>query len=207
MFNNLSLPSSLSGILHSTYNTMNASTINQGTQANFEDYLMNALNQKDKTKSTNSTALFDLLSNSGSTSLLNGLNSTASTNEFASMLIQNLQQPTTDQFSLTGFENGNNSLTNSYATGLMNHFEAQMLNQMNAAKSKLQTSYSNYVDRAGEKPTAAAKLRIEQMQQNISQMEQFIQSKSTNASRANNTDPLIEQLNVNASRTQSYLKL
>ena len=203
MYNNLSLPSSVIGMLNSTYNTTNGTMFNKGTQANFEDYFMDALNQKDQTTKTSSSALFDLLSNSGTTSLLNGLNSTAGTNEFASMLIQNLQQPKTNQFSLTGFENVNNSLTDSYATGLMNHFEAQMLNQMNAAKTKLQTSYSSYVERAGENPTAAAKLRIEQMQQNIAHLDQFIE-KRTSTNGLINKDTLLDQLNANAAMTKSY---
>lgn len=206
MFSNLSSPSSISGLLNSTSNLTNAATVNQSTQANFEDHLMNALNQKDKTTNTGSSALFDLLSNSSATSLLNGLNSTAGTNEFASMLIQNLQQPKTNQFSLTGFENVNNSLTDSYATGLMNNFEAQMLNQMNAAKSKLQTSFSNYVERAGENPTAAAKLRIEQMQQNIAHLDQFI-GKRTSANGSSNTDSLLNQLNANGALTKSFVNL
>lgn len=203
MLNNLSLPSTIIGMLNTTNNATNASLFNQSTQANFEDYLMNALNQKDKTTNTSSSSLFDLLSNSSATSLVNGLNSTAGTNEFASKLIQNLQQPKSDQFSLDGFENVNNLLTDTYATGLMNQFEAQMLNQMNAAKTKLQTSYSSYVERAGENPTAAAKLRIEQMQQNIAHLDQFIE-KRTSTNGLINKDTLLDQLNANAAMTKSY---
>ncbi|MGN7476296.1 hypothetical protein ACTHOQ_00460 [Solibacillus silvestris] len=201
MFNDLSLLGQINGLINPAYYQAKSASFTGGTSANFEDYLMNALNNKEKTTGTNSGALFELLSSSSATPLLNGLNSTENTNDFASILIRNLQQPQKENFYMSDYNNVDHSLTQSYAGGLMNNFQAQMLNSMNAAKEKLQSSYSSYVERAGENPNAAAKLRIEQMQKNIGHIEQFIQSKT-----ANNENALLQQLNAKSSLTQHLLE-
>ena len=187
--------------------TGTAATSTQSTlSANFEDYLMNALGGSQNSTKTSESSLFDLISGSSTTSLLNGLNSSGNTNDIASQLIQSLQTSSTSSTdssaNLNNLFNSTSSAssidstnaTDMFASSLTNNFQAQIMKNMSAAKAKLQTNYDSYVQRAGENPTEAAKLRMEQMQQNINTVSNYMTTKSAESSPTNQYDTLLSQL-------------
>ena len=100
-----------------------------------------------------------------------------------------------------------NAATDTFASSLSNSFQAQILNNMNAAKAKLQNSYTSYVERAGENPTVAAKLRMEQMQQNMQIVDNYIGSKSSDSSTNNQYDALLSQLSGSTGATSTSQSL
>ncbi len=78
---------------------------------------------------------------------------------------------------------------------LMQSFQNQMLNTLTAAKANLQKNAESYAEKMGDAPSDAATMRLKQMQQNVSMMDQFIAQKQTQ-------NPLLDQLNQNSSLTQ-----
>lgn len=205
----LSSLNSINSLLGSTYGSTNTAT--QATpSSSFENYLMNALGGQTSSTNTSTSPLSDLLSGSSTTSLLNGLTSSSSSSDTVSQLIQSLQSSGSTDASVNNLYNSSatNAATDTFASSLSNSFQAQILNNMNAAKAKLQNSYTSYVERAGENPTVAAKLRMEQMQQNMQIVDNYIGSKSSDSSTNNQYDALLSQLSGStgaASTSQSLL--
>lgn len=218
----LSSLNSINSLLGSTYGTAAATTPNiSGTS--FENYLMNALGTgtNSATPAASVSSLLDMYSNGGANSLVNGLTSSGSTSDVASQLLSSLQSSGTSAANLTSLYNTpNTSAPAAYADGLTSTFQSQLLNNMNAAKAKLQSSFNGFIERMGETPNASAQFRIEQMQQNISLIENYIASKSTNSTDAllgqlSGTDStkaatnhsLVDQLDAKSALTQYRLNL
>ena len=183
---NMSSLSSIYGLLGSTSSTSSNQTTS--STANFEDYLMNALNGNTSTDKTNAISLYDTISNSGSSSLLSGLMSSGSSTDASLNALSG--------YDVYGALMGNNSSSNNafsttgassdiFSNYLASSFQATMLKNMNAAKAKLQHSYEDYVTKIGDNPSEAAKLRMEQMQQNISVVDEYISGKTTSSSAQN----------------------
>lgn len=163
-----------------------STSTNQTTStANFEDYLMNALNGNTSTDKTNEISLYDTISNSGSSSLLSGLMSSGSSTDASLNALSGY-----DVYgALMGNSSNNSFSTTSASTSsdlfsdyLTNSFQSTILKNMNAAKAKLQHSYEDFVTSIGDNPSEAAKLRMEQMQQNIALVDEYISGKSTTSS-------------------------
>lgn len=211
--------SSLNSIMSllGTSNGAAATSTQSTSNANFEDFLMNALGGSQSPTKTSDSSLFDLISGSSTTSLLNGLNSSGNTNDIASQLIQSLQTSSTSSTdsstSLNNLFNSTSSTTSTdsanatdmFASSLTNNFQAQIMKNMSAAKAKLQTNFDGYVQRAGENPTEAAKLRMEQMQQNINTVSNYMTTKSADSSATNQYDTLLSQLTNGTTNTSSLL--
>ena len=212
---------SINSLLGSTYGTAAAApAITSATS--FDKYLMNALGTTSTTPASSVNSLLDMYSNGGASSLVSGLTGSGSTSDVASQLLSSLQSSGTGTSSadLTSlFNTQNTSPTATYADGLASSFQSQLLNNMNAAKAKLQSSFDGYIERMGENPTASAQFRIEQMQQNISLIENYIASKSTtsadgllgqltgtDSTKATN-DSLVNQLDAKSALTQHMLNL
>ncbi|MCH7321937.1 hypothetical protein LZ480_08530 [Solibacillus sp. MA9] len=191
---------SLTSLLGSTYGTNSATSANTSSTS-FETYFLNALGTNSTGDTSSMSSLLDLYSNGGTNALLSGFTSTDSTSTIASQLLSNLQSSGTTDSSLMKL-NKATSATDNYTDSLTSGFQSQVLNNMNAAKAKLQSSYESYVERMGENPTAAAQYRIDQMKQNISVIENYIASKS-----ANNVDSLVDQLDAKSALTQYMLNL
>ena len=212
---------SINSLLGSTYGTAAAApAITSATS--FDKYLMNALGTTSTTPASSVSSLLDMYSNGGASSLVSGLTGSGSTSDVASQLLSSLQSSGTgtSPANLTSlFNTQNTSPTATYTDGLASSFQSQLLNNMNAAKAKLQSSFDGYIERMGENPTASAQFRIEQMQQNISLIENYIASKSTtsadgllgqltgtDSTKATN-DSLVNQLDAKSALTQHMLNL
>ena len=205
----LSTLNSISSLLGTTYGTSTAST-NQST-ANFEDYLMNALNASDTKDKTTTNGLYDLISNSGNTSVLSGLMNSGSSTDAGLNAIDGYD-------AYAALMGGNNSSTNpfdkaastsdAFSNYLQSSFESTMMKNMNAAKAKLQTSYEDFVAKVGENPSDAAKLRIQQMEQNISMVTDFMAGKTNSASSQDKqlSELLGNNSSINASDLVNQLK-
>ena len=213
----LSSLNSINSLLGSTYGTAAAApAITSGTS--FDKYLMNALGTNSAAPASSVTSLLDMYSNGGANSLVSGVTSSGSTSDIASQLLSSLQSSGTATPNLTSI--ANSSAPTAYADGLKSSFQSQLLNNMNAAKAKLQSSFDGFIERMGEKPTASAQYRIEQMQQNIGLIENFIASKSTNSAdgllgqltgkdsaKAATNHSLVNQLDAKSALTQHMLNL
>lgn len=217
----LSSLNSIYSLLGSTYGTTPATT-QSSTSASFEDYLMNALGGQQSSNNRNDASLFNLISGSSTTSLLNGLTSTGNSNDIASQLIQSLQSPGTTSSGVNNLYNPTTSAASDmFSNSLTGNFQAQIMKNMSAAKAKLQSSYESYVERAGANPTDATKLRIEQMQKNIQLVDNYISTKSAesattgqaglplnqlNGSTIPTSQSLLDQLNAKSSMSQYWLQ-
>lgn len=178
---------SIDRLLGSTYGTNAAASTNKSSTS-FENYLLNALGANNANSTSSSvSSLFNLYANGGTKALLGGLTSSDAASPLASQLLSSLQISGKTDSSLMNWNNPV-STTDQYADYLTKSVQSQMLTNMSAAKSKLQSSFDSFVERMGENPTAAARGRMEQMKQNISVIENYIASKS-----ANNMDALIGQ--------------
>ena len=216
----LSSLNSINSLLGSTYGTA-AATLPNTSGTSFENYLMNALGTNSASPASSVSSLLDTYSAGGANSLVSGLTSAGSTSDVASQLLSSLQSSGTSAPNLTSLYNTTNtSAPAAYADGLTSSFQSQLLNNMNAAKAKLQSSFDGYIERMGEKPTASAQYRIEQMQQNISLIENYIASKSTNSAdgllgqltgtdstKAATNHSLVNQLDAKSALTQHMLNL
>lgn len=209
---------SINSLLGSTYGTAAAApAITSGTS--FDKYLMNALGTTSATPASSVSSLLDMYSNGGASSLVSGLTSSGSTSDIASQLLASLQSSGTAAPNATSLFNTAGVAPTAYADGLTSSFQSELLNNMNAAKAKLQSSFDGFIERMGETPTASAQYRIEQMQQNISLIENFIASKATtgadgllgqltgaDSAKATN-DSLVNQLDAKSALTQQMLNL
>ena len=91
---------------------------------------------------------------------------------------------------------------------LQSSFQTTMMQNMNAAKAKLQTSYEDFVSKIGDNPNEAAKLRMTQMQQNIDIVSDFIAGKTSSATNSEKelSDLLGSNESVNAADLLNQLK-
>ena len=217
----LSSLNSISSLLGSTYGT-NAATSPVTSGTSFENYLMNALGTNSATSTSGISSLLDQYSNGGTNALLSGLTSSSGTSDMASQLLSSLQASGTSAPGLTSLMNTTSTATatDAYTNSMANSFQSQLLNNMNAAKAKLQSSFDGFIERMGEKPSASAQYRIEQMQQNISLIENYMASKSTNnadsllgqltgadSAKAATNHSLVNQLDAKSALTQQMLNL
>ncbi|WP_274307242.1 hypothetical protein [Solibacillus daqui] len=218
----LSSLNSIYSLIGSTYDATATSTTNSSSDS-FQNFLLNALGTNSTSSTSSMSSLLDLYSNGGTNALLSGLSSSDSTSDMTSQLIASLKSSgMSSATNLTSLSNAT-STTDAYTESLASTFQSQILNNMNAAKSNLQSSYDSYVKRMGENPTAAAKYRIEQMQQNINLIENYIASKSTNNDlllgqqtgldtinsevKTSTNHSLVNQLNAKSAITQYMLNL
>lgn len=190
--------------LNSIYSLLGLSTgsTTQNTQstANFEDYLMNALDASKTTDKTSTNGLYDLISNSSNTSVLNGLMNSGSGvdalggyDAYAALMGTNTNNATAT------------SSTDAFSNYLQSSFQSTMMKNMNAAKAKLQMSYEDFVTKVGDSPDEAAKLRMTQMEQNIQTVSNFIAGK-TSTNEAELSSILGNQQSINASDLLNQLQ-
>lgn len=194
--------SSLNSILNTVNYSGGATTKAAQPTANFEDYLMNALNASKTNEKTSTNGLYDLISNSGNVSVMNGLmNSNNGVNAITSYDLYT---------SLTGGANSttSNSKSDVFSDFLQSSFQSTMMKNMNVAKAKLQMSYEDFVAKVGNSPDEAAKIRMNQMKQNIETVGNFISTKNastntleqvTNSNGTVSATDLLSQLQGNNS--------
>lgn len=198
----LSLLSSINGLLGSSYGIQS----NTQSNANFEDFLMDALAPKKPNDKSSSNALYNLLSNSSNPMLLSGLMSINTTNDTALNAVNGYDVYTT----LIGNNNSNTngfgsafSSTNVLSDYLSSSLQTSMIKNLNSAKAKLQTSYNDFVANAGDNPSEAASMRMKQMEQNIDTINQYINKNSTTPSLSTLISPEKDFSNFNVADFQN----
>ena len=191
--------------------TQNTKGATPATSTNFTDYLMDALDASKSTTITQDTnGLYDLISNNSSSSVMQNLLATDSSN----MLSQFLQGDSSTVNGLTGLSSDNNSTsnatvaTNMFSDYLQSSMQSSIQKSMTAAKMKLQTNLDEYIAANGGVTSEAVKMRIAQMQQNVTLVDNFLQTRvssdsATTASSTNNQ--LMELLSSNSAYSKFLL--
>lgn len=168
--------------INSIYSLLGTSTsANTQTKptANFEDYLMDALNPVNKKDKNSNNGLYDFMANTGNTNVLNGLMDsgnglTAIGGYDAYMALMGNSNDT----SINPYGTAASVNKDAFSDYLQSSFQATMMKNMNAAKAKLQISYEDYVAKIGDNPNEAATFRKAQMEQNIAMVSDFIAGKT-----------------------------
>lgn len=187
--------SSMYSLLGTTYGT----TTQTKPAANFEDYLMDALNPANKKDKTSKNSFYDFMANTANTSLLNGLmNANNGLGAIGGYDVYAALIGNSNDTSINPFGMATSLNKDAFSNYLQSGLQSTILKNMNTAKAKLQASYEDYVAKIGDTPDEAAKLRKAQMEQNLEMVSKFIDDKVASTS-ASNTQ------NVNASNLLNQL--
>ena len=187
--------------LLSQYTTGNATISNA---PNFTDYLLDALDASNSTEQKKeSNGLYDLISNSSNSTMMQSLLGTGS----SSVLSKYLEQSSTGVDFLSPYTSSTSDTpatvtTEMFSEYLQSNFQAKMLKSMTAAKEKLQLNLDQYIAANANNDSEGVKLRIEQMKQNVSMVDSLLQSK-TSASTTNHD--LLNKLSSNSAYSKYLL--
>lgn len=186
-------------------NTENRPNIN--TNANFSDYLMQALDSSKETNDKKQTnELFSLLSGNATSSSMQSLLGLGNT----SILTQYLQGSNANVSSMFGLNNPTStemeSTTDMFSNYLQSNFSAKISSAMSAAKMKLQQNLDQF--RANnDVNNPIVKQRIEQMEQNVSLVSKYLQPKPTESKQSTTEDQLLQLLQNNAAYNKYLMNL
>ena len=166
---------------------------------NFEDYILSAQDASRNKKQKNENSLYQLISNSSNSSVMQSLLGSKNSAVLMKYMDSDKMSSSLSPFTTNTTGSSTTLTTEMFSDYLQSNFSATMLKSMNDAKTKLQADYEAFRAANRDNNSEAVKARIDQMQQNIEAVQQFIDSK-TNKTSAN------EQLRNQLSTNSAYLQ-
>lgn len=181
--------STLNSIYNSYIGTSNSSSItSNSTGTSFIDTLLKESSALDKLNGN--SILPTLLTNNSSSTLQSLLTNKTNTDNSSTYLETSI------------FDTNEGETKDTFIETLQSQFQASQLKLLNSAKSNLEAQRETFIEKNADNLSSATKARLEEMQHNISLLEQFISTKTSEASTQNS---LLNALSANASLTQSLL--
>ena len=174
------------------------------TTTNFSDYLMDALDASKKTQATDqSNGLYELIAGNSTSTSMQSLLSLGD----SSILSQYLQGSDTTTANLYGTTAATTeTTTDMFSSYLQSNFQAKMTSAMNSAKLKLENDLASY--RANnDTSNELVKMRLEQMEKNVSLVSNYLQPTSTQATTTSTEQQLMDLLNSNGLTNKSLFNL
>ena len=160
------------------------------SSTSFADYFLNATSATD-TKKNSTNSLFTDLSSYGTSSALQSLLGGSSTdNDIVSSYLTT---------SATSNNSNDSTSTDTFSSFLQSNFQSQQMKMLTAAKDNLQVQATKYGESMAGNDSEAVKLRMQQMSQNISMLDQYLTQKQTEMVTKTN---LMEQLKASSAYTQ-----
>ena len=182
-----------SSLLNKTSSNMTSTT----TNTNFADYLLDVLNNRKSTTSTDENALYNTLTSSTNANSLQAMLASGSSSTALTQYLANTTGDSNTNPIYSAYFNNTNETTNStyYSDTLASTFETKMTSVLTGAKTKLENNMTTYVQKMGDDRSEAVQQTLTRMQNNISVIENYLSQKSTE-------NGLMSALNSNSNLTQ-----
>ena len=190
--------SSLMSVYNSSLlNKTSSNTTSTTTHTNFSDYLLDVLNNRKSTTSTDQNALYKTLTSSTNANTLQAMLASGNSSIALTQYLANTTgDSNTNPIYSSYFNNTNETNTSEYYSDtLASAFETKMMSVLTGAKTKLENNMTTYVEKMADNKSEAMQQTLTRMKNNISVIENYLSQKSTE-------NGLMNALNSNSNLTQ-----